>query len=87
MKPIINLEFSGEIPLDECQIYFKEVSKELRNEDCHLIGTFKPYMEIKEIFEYSTILKFDSKDYTVKEIIEALRDYEKKRMEEQNETD
>ena len=82
MKPIINLEFSGEVNLDDCQRYFDEVYRELKNEDCHLIATFKPHMEIKEIFEYSTILKFNDKDYTVKEIIKALRDYEKKRMEE-----
>ena len=87
MKPIINVEFSEELTLDECQHYFDDVYSTLKNEDCYLIATFKPYMEIKEIFEHSTILKFNDKDYTVKEIVEALRDYEKKRMEEQNETD
>ena len=77
MKPIINLEFTGDIPLDECQIYFDEVRNALKDEDCIVIGTFKPYMEIKEIFEHNTILKFNEKDYTVAEIIEALEEYEK----------
>ena len=79
MKPIINIEFSGEVPLEECQRYYNDVSKALKNEDCYIIGTFKPYMEIKEIFEYSTILKFNDRDYTVAEIIEALEEYKKRR--------
>ena len=79
MKPIINLEFSGELPLDECQKFFSEVSDRLKDEDCYIIGTFKPFMEIKEIFEDIILLKFNDKDYTVAEIIEALEKYEKRR--------
>ena len=81
MKPIINIEFSGEVPLEECQRYYSDVSNALKDEDCLVIGTFKPYMEIKEIFEHSTILKFNDRDYTVAEIIEALEDYKKRREE------
>lgn len=77
MKPIINLEFSEEIQLDECQKFYNEVRNALKDEDCYVIGTFKPFMEIKEIFGDNILLKFNAKDYTVAEIIEALEEYEK----------
>ena len=78
MKPIVNIDFSGKVPLDECAEYFKEVLSTLK-EDCYVIGTFKPFMEIKEIFGDNIILKFNDKDYTVNEIIKALEEYEKRR--------
>ena len=78
MKPIINLEFSEELPLDECQKFYSEVRNALKDEECCVIGTFKPFMEIKEIFEHNIILKFNDKDYTVAEIMEALEEYERK---------
>ena len=77
MKPIVNLEFSGELPLDECQKFYNEVRNAVKDEECYVIGTFKPFMEIKEIFGDNIILKFNDKDYTVAEIIEALEEYEK----------
>lgn len=77
MKPIINLEFSGELHLDECQKFYNEVRNALKDEECCVIGTFKPFMEIKEMFEDNIILKFNDKDYTVGEIMEALEEYEK----------
>ena len=77
MKPIINLEFSGELHLDECQKFYDEVRNRLKDEDCYIIGTFKPFMEIKEIFEDSIVLKFKDKDYTANEIMEALEEYNK----------
>ena len=77
MKPIINIDFSDEMPLNDCAEYFKEVSSILKNEDCYIIGTFKPFMEIKEIFGDNIILKFNDKDYTVAEIIKILEEYEK----------
>lgn len=77
MKPIINLEFSGELHLDECQKFYDEVRDTLKDEECYVIGTFKPVMEIKEIFEDSIVLKFKDKDYTANEIMEALEEYEK----------
>ena len=77
MKPIINLEFSEELNLDECQKFYNEVREMIKDEECYVIGTFKPFMEIKEIFEHSIILKFNDKDYTVAEIIEALEKYKK----------
>lgn len=76
MKPIINIEFTGEIPLDECQSYFQEVSSILRNEGYGVIGTFKPFMEIKEICGDSRILKFNDTDYTAAEIMNILEEYE-----------
>ena len=77
MKSIINLEFSGELHLDECQKFYNEVRDALKDEECCVIGTFKPFMEIKEIFGDNILLKFNDKDYTVAEIIEALKEYEK----------
>ena len=75
MKPIINIDFSGKVPLDECAEYFKEVVSALKNE-YYVIGTYKPYMEIKEMFGDSMVLKFNDKDYTVNEIINILEEYE-----------
>lgn len=49
----------------------------IKDEECYVIGTFKPFMEIKEIFGESVILKFNDKDYTTNEIMEALEEYEK----------
>ena len=77
MKPIINLEFSEELNLDECQKFYNEVREMIKDEECYVIGTFKPFMEIKEIFGESVILKFNDKDYTTNEIMEALEEYEK----------
>jgi hypothetical protein len=53
----------------------------LKDEDCYIIGTFKPAMKIKEIFGQNIILNFNSKDYTATEVIEALEKYEKERKE------
>lgn len=78
MKPIINLEFSESLHLDECQKFYNEVRDALKDEECCIIGTFKPFMEIKEIFGDNIILKFNDKDYTVAEIIEALEIYKRK---------
>lgn len=79
MKPIINLEFSGELHLDECQKFYDEVRDALKDEECYVTGTFKPVMEIKEMFGDSIVLKFNDKDYTANEIMEALEEYEKRR--------
>lgn len=77
MKPIINVEFTEEIgDIDTANRYFQNVKEVLKDSDYYLIGTFKPFMEIKEIFGESVILKFNAKDYTVNEIIEALEKYE-----------
>lgn len=76
MKPIVNIDFSGKVPLDECAKYFEEVVSALKNK-YYVIGTYKPYMEIKEMFGDSMVLKFNDKDYTVAEIIKALEEYEK----------
>lgn len=79
MKPIINLEFTGRLPLDNCQMYYREIRDMLKDEDCYIIGTFKPDMEIKEICGENILLKFNAKDYTANEVIEALESYEKER--------
>ena len=78
MKPIINIEFTEEIgDIGTANKYFQEVKEALKDSDCYLIGTFKPFMEIKEIFGENILLKFNEKDYTVDEVIEALKEYEK----------
>ena len=80
MKPIINVEFTEEIgDIDTANKYFQEVKEVLKDSDCYLIGTFKPFMEIKEIFGENILLKFNAKDYTVDEVIKALEEYEKGR--------
>ena len=78
MKPIINVEFTEEIDdIDTANRYFQEVKEVLKDSDCYLIGTFKPFMEIKETFGDSVLLKFNAKDYTVNEVIKALEILEK----------
>ena len=49
----------------------------IKNEERYIIGTFKPFMKIKEIFGYNTILKFKNKDYTINKIINILEEYNK----------
>ena len=71
MKPIINIDFTDEIDFSSA-IKIVDNLVDLLNKDYYVIGTFKPFMEIKELNGEDILFKFNAKDYTVEQIIEIL---------------
>ena len=71
MKPIINIDFTDEIDLSSATKIFDNLVDCL-SKDYYVLGTFKPFMEIKELRGEDILFKFNAKDYTVEQIIEIL---------------